>query len=242
MAKRHHRLHGEARVSLEAYDVDLEWFIVAGASAMGERGTLAGVVNVLEIGGGNTGGVPNTDLYTDQQVGLGRTLIGEVERHRWLSAAWDRLPAKTKGRLMACYVAPKAELRTDQGFGARDQSISYEESMRGGVEPMHGSHRDVRTGVDAQLGDCAGLAFWLISEEDDPKARGREYGRLLQACQQPSSGQNGRTIRRALRQAREVAREEHEAWSAAKASAPKPRARAERTAILPRYRPHEADQ
>jgi hypothetical protein len=50
------------------HDPDLAWLLTCGGSAMGERGTLGGIVAALEHGG-HPGGVPNTDLYTDQQIG-----------------------------------------------------------------------------------------------------------------------------------------------------------------------------
>jgi hypothetical protein len=125
-----HREHSEA------FDEDLEWFILCGSSAMGARGTLGGVVAVLEHGGQFTG-MPNSDLYSDQQVGFGPTVIGLVERHRWLSGAWDKLPRETQGVLLGCYSAPRAQHRTDETS---------------------------RSGAEAQLGRFAALAFWLTKD------------------------------------------------------------------------------
>lgn len=240
MAKRESKsgLHGEyetfgSGVSASAFegfegDPDLAWWFTAGGSAMGERGTLAGVVSVLELGGGKNGGVPNTDLYTDQQVGLGRTVVGLVERHRWLSASWNLLSRETQQKLVPCYLAPRAQFRTDQGFGARDHCPRVEDIQRGNtVEPSRGRHRETRTGVEAQLGELATLCFQLVESP----------AQLLQACQQPSKGKNGRTIRRALRQAREAAREAHGEWFKAKALAREPRHWTERKAILPPHDP-----
>lgn len=120
----------------EAFDEDLEWYLLCGGSAMGQRGTLGGVVAVLEHGGQFTG-MPNSDLYTDQQVGLGPTVIGLVERHRWLSGAWDKLTRETQGDLLGCYAAPRAAHRTDEHS---------------------------RSGAEAQLGRFAALAFWLAKD------------------------------------------------------------------------------
>src|SRR5512146_1486337 len=85
--KRHH--------DPEAFDSDLEWLLIAGDSAMGERGSLGGVIAQLEHGGPFTG-VPSTDLYSDQQVGFGKTVVGLVERHRWLTKAWRSLGVRTR--------------------------------------------------------------------------------------------------------------------------------------------------
>ncbi len=204
-------------------DEDLQWFIISSGAEMGEKGTLAGVVSMLELGGGKNGGVPNTDLYTDAQVGWKTTVVGSVERHRWLMAAWLLVGRESQGRLLACYLAPPARFRTDQGFGARDACPPVEAIQRGTAEPQHGRHQETRTGVEAQLGQLATLAFQLT---ENP-------AQLLQACQQPSKGKNGRTIRRALRMAREAATEAHVEWAKAKAAAQKPRHWRERKAILP---------
>jgi len=63
------------------FDQDLAWLLTCGGSAMGERGTLGGIVAALEHGG-HLGGVPNTDLYTDQQIGWGKSVYGDVEKLR----------------------------------------------------------------------------------------------------------------------------------------------------------------
>ncbi|HEY3496024.1 MAG TPA: hypothetical protein VGK73_15105 [Polyangiaceae bacterium] len=122
----------------EAFDEDLEWLLVAGDAAMGAKGTLGGVIAQLEHGGPFTG-VPNTDIYTDQQVGLGHTSVGLVERHRWLSGAWQALTPIAAGVLTLCYRAPRAEHRGDELTGSR-------------------------SGAEAQLGRFAALAFHLTDE------------------------------------------------------------------------------
>jgi hypothetical protein len=131
-------LFGKRHNDSEAFDDDLEWLIVAGDSALGERGSMGGVIAQLEHGGPFTG-VPNTDLYTDQQVGFGHTVVGLVEKHRWLSTAWRALPHDARGRLPFCYRALPAALRGDQVTGSR-------------------------SGAEAQLGRYAALAFQLTDE------------------------------------------------------------------------------
>jgi hypothetical protein len=120
----------------DAFDSELEWFLISGDSAMGERGTLGSVVSRLELMGA-TGGVPSTDLYTDQQVGLGHTVIGLVERHRWLTGAWNKLDHRSRQILTACYTAPRAAYRGD--------------------ESTH------RASSESRLGRFAGLAFALTA-------------------------------------------------------------------------------
>ncbi len=124
----------------EAFDDDLEWLLVAGDASMGERGSLGGVIAQLEHGGPFTG-VPNTDLYTDQQIGWTHTTIGSVEKHRWLSTAWSALPEDERRDLALCYHAPRAEHRSDEETG-------------------------YHVGADAQLGRYAALA---IHQTDDVK-------------------------------------------------------------------------
>ncbi len=119
----------------EAFDDDLEWLLVAGDAAMGERGTLAGTISVLEHGGQLTG-TPNTDLYSDAQIGWGTAATGSVERHRWLVSVWQKISPETRAVLTLCYSAPRAEHRGDELSGAR-------------------------SGAEAQLGRYAALTFQM---------------------------------------------------------------------------------
>lgn len=122
----------------EAYCEQLEWLLVSGDAATGARGTMGGVVARLEHGGQFTG-VPETDIYSDQQIGWGKTVVGLVEKRRWLMGAWFSLPADSQGRLALCYNAPRAEHRSDE--------VTHHHS-----------------GLAAQLGRYAALAFHLTGE------------------------------------------------------------------------------
>src|SRR5688572_24475516 len=122
----------------EAYCEQLEWLLVSGDAATGARGTMGGVVARLEHGGQFTG-VPETDIYSDQQIGWGKTVVGLVEKRRWLMGAWFSLPADSQGRLALCYNAPRAEHRSDE--------VTHHHS-----------------GLAAQLGRYAALAFHLTDE------------------------------------------------------------------------------
>jgi hypothetical protein len=135
----------------EAFCSDLEWLLIAGDSALGERGNLGGVIAQLERGGPSTG-VPSTDLYSDQQVGWGKTVDGLVERHRWLAGAWGGLSRETRGTLASCYHALPAELRGDAISGSR-------------------------SGAEAQLGRYAVLAFQLTDSPGELLEACRQPGK-----------------------------------------------------------------
>ncbi|HEU4544377.1 MAG TPA: hypothetical protein VFR23_24815 [Jiangellaceae bacterium] len=216
----------------ERFDADLEAFLLMGDSWMGERGTLAGTIAQLEHGGPFTG-VPNTDLYSDQQIGWHKTVVGLVERHRWLSAAWAMLTREERHRLTLWYHAPPAAFRSDEGFGARDKCPAVEEITKyGAAEPSKPNGLHNRKGTEARLGRAAALALWIC---ESPNA-------LLNACQDPNKGKHSRVISRALRAAEEAATVDHRAWRAAKDEASKPRKPSERRALLPEFRPGESEQ
>lgn len=216
----------------DTFDPDLEEWLICGGATMGERGTLAGTINALQLGG-HPGGVPNVDLYSDAQVGWGRTVVGLVERHRWLGEAWFALSHETQATLLLCYSAPPARFRTDQGFGAKDSSPTVEDITKHGAhEPQRGSHESIRTGVEAQFGRLASLAFNVT---DDPV-------KLLRACQDAQQGSstlvkkkgtNSKIITRDRDKALERARTAHAEWFESKAGATPPRRTTERRAVLP---------
>lgn len=169
-------------------DFDLEWFLLQGAVAMRERGTIAGVINQLECGGPSEGG--NLDAtgayvhpFTDQQLGTGRCIMGDIERHRWLSAAWFGCSEQTRKLLQLRHTAPRAASRSDSGYGARDRWVE-------GSDHREGADGLTRTGTDSHLGVLAGLAIQLAPEPD----------KLLVACFQPEplhrSGKRVGTVNR----------------------------------------------
>lgn len=208
---------------------DLSWYLGCGSAAMSERGTLAGVICALEHGG-HGGGTPNTDLYSDEQVGWGRSVYGSVEKHRWLTSAWNALTPETQGVLLARYAPSPAEFRSDEGFGARDRFVEGSDS---GV----GKHRQVRTGVEAGLGEYACLAILLCS---DP-------GKLLIACREgaPTKAnraglvvvdrelqkQRSKVRGEALVAARRASEKAHAEWSESKAGADPMRTRNQRVKV-----------
>ena len=86
------------------YNAEIEWFIRCGSVALGERGTSAALLEMLK-NGRPTGasGVPNSDLYSDQQLGWGRFTDGTIERANRCLAIWRKLPLKTREVLRARY-------------------------------------------------------------------------------------------------------------------------------------------
>jgi hypothetical protein len=216
------------RVVEEHYDADAEWLVLGGDSAMGERGTLGGTIAVLEHGGQFTG-VPNTDLYTDQQIGWGRTLVGLVERHRWLSEARRLCTPECWADLVLRYTAPPANLRSDEGFGARQSCPSAEDIEKyGAVEPQRPTAFHTRRGTEAQLGVFAALALRHCA---DP-------GKLMIACLDPQKGRHSRVISAAFEKAKSISSTRHTEWRAAKELASRPRRASERRSILPAHVPH----
>lgn len=152
---------------LGGIDPDLEWLLLCGDAALGARGTLAGVVAVLEHGG-QIGGVPNTDLYGDEQLGWGRHVFGDVERYRWLSTAWHAVDHHSQGMLALRVLAPSARFRSDEGFGAKDRYVEGSDAAPGGSAAT-------RSGVEARLGEFASLALYLAPHPE----------RLAIACEEP---------------------------------------------------------
>lgn len=189
------------RVTAEPLDEDLRWLLLCGDSTMGARGTLAGVISQIERGSaGGTGNLDESGAYshpfTDQQLALGsKTGIGDIERHRWLTAAWRMVQPWGQSVLIRRHHAAPAAFRSDSGFGARDKYIkvidgasaavaarttSGQVDGAGAIERERAaaerrSREASHTGVEGFLGELAGLCFALC---DDP-------ARLLLACQEP---------------------------------------------------------
>ncbi len=203
------------------HDSDLEWFLGCSESAMGAKGTLSGVVAQCERG--SVGGSGTLDAsgsyshpYSDQQLGFGRWVSGDVERHRWLSSAWHALSREIQSVLMARYASPPAEFREDAGYGARDRWVE-------GSDRHDGEHGLARTGV-SRLQEVASLAFVLC---DNPAA-------LLLACREPDpvqvrkgvivvnrtlQAQRTKVRAEALKLARAASEAAHAEWFESKAGA-----------------------
>lgn len=220
------------RAPEEHFDSDLEWFRLMGDSAMGERGTLAGTIAQLEHGGPFTG-VPSSDLYDDQQLGWGKTVVGLVEKHRWLTDAWALCSRECRVDLDLRYTAPPANLRSDEGFGARDTCPTVEDITKlGAHETGKPTFFHIRRGTEAQLGEFAALAFRHC---ENP-------AKLMLACLDPQKGKHSRVIGAAVKKAKEVSSARHREWREAKEQASGPRKTSQRRSLLPKFDPHEADQ
>lgn len=227
-------------------DEDLAWFLECGGSALGEKGTLGGIIAQLERGGVG-GGVPNTNPYKDAQIGWGRNgeTIGQVERHRWLSTAWLALTPGSQRVLLARYAPPPAEFRSDEGYGARETYVkgSHPVGPRP-IQPIGKRGKPVqkkqfearlsrwqraanrlsaaatRTSVDAQLGEFATLTIMLCSSPE----------KLLAACMSPNKG-NRAARADALAAATAASDAAHAEWGESKAGADPMRTRKQRTTI-----------
>jgi|GEM_PF-3547710 len=231
------------RRSRTGIDPDLAWFLEAGNAALGEKGTLGGIIAQLERGGPG-GGVPNTHPYKDAQLGWGRNgeEIGQVERHRWLSTAWLALTHESQRVLLARYAPPPAEFRSDEGYGARDQYVKgqhpvgerpiqeigkrgkpikkkqYEARLARWERTMGRIWSAVRrTSVEAELGEWAGLAILLSAAPD----------KLLAACELPKKG-NRELRSSAIATAKAASEKAHAEWAESKAGADPVRTRAQR--------------
>lgn len=244
----------QSRAALDA-DPDLEWWLLQGDSAMGARGTLAGTINVLEMGGPGGGGNLGEDgsyihPFTDLQLGTGRCVRGDIERHRWISRAWFACSEESRGRLLARHLAPRARFRSDEGFGARDRHVE-------GSDGKAGQHGALRTGIEAQLGELANVAlaeYGRVKPESDLQEHvqaaetegAKRLAELIEACHEYSGDASkpsatvtgkqaaqGRTIRRARRVAEKAMTEAWVEWFRAKAATDPMRPTRERRAILP---------
>jgi hypothetical protein len=187
------------------HDVDLAWLLLQGASVMRERGTTAGIVNILECGGFTGGSSVGQDgcyvhPFTDQQLGWGAAWHGDIERHRWLTGAWLACQPPHRNLLILRHVAPRAAFRSDEGYGAPDRFVEGLD----GRQRAHGAHR---TGVEAQLGELAAVALAIFPLPGDLLAACHAFSgdaRSPTAGTQGKQAGYGRTIRRALRQARDA--------------------------------------
>ncbi len=182
-----------------AFDPDLEFWLMSGASTLGERGTLGGIVSVLEAGGATVGKLDASGSYihpyTDLQLGTGGH-AGDVERCRWLGTAWFACMEGNRKLLLLAHQAPSGEFRSDSGYGAKDRWVK-------GSDHREGQHGQTRTGIDAHLGQAVvstgetgvrfGIAALAIKLAPDP-------ARLLLACYEPEplhrAGKRAGTVNR----------------------------------------------
>jgi len=215
-------------------DPELSWLIECGASAMGAKGTLAGVIAQCERGSvGGTSGLDDSGAFvhkfTDEQLGLGSHVFGSVEKFRWLWAAWCQCSVRTRNVLLADYEPIRSELRSDSGFGAKDRWVE-------GSDQPHGQHGAVRTGVEAKLGEHANLAFALS----------RDPAKLLIACREPDPIRKGkvnqeeakrrrRIVAEAIKHARTESEAAHLEWFKRKEEAAPMRKTSQRRKVLPAH-------
>jgi hypothetical protein len=92
----------------ELFNRDVHWLLNVADSALGSRSNHGTVVSILEHGGFPTG-VPNTDLYSGQQIGWCPG-DGDVERWRKLIGVWNRTARETRFWLTAHYAGMRNDL------------------------------------------------------------------------------------------------------------------------------------
>jgi hypothetical protein len=215
-------------------DPDLSWLVECSASAMGAKGTLAGVIAQCERGSvGGTSGLDDSGSFahkfTDEQLGLGSHVFGSVEKCRWLWSAWCKCSVRTRNVLLAYYEPIRSELRSDSGFGAKDRWVE-------GSDQPHGQHGQVRTGVEAKLGEHANLAFALA----------RDPARLLLACREPEPMRKGKVnveeakrrrvvVADAIKTARVESEMAHKEWFSHKNQTAPMRNTAQRRKVFPAH-------
>lgn len=86
------------------YNRDVDWLLNASGAAMGERSNFGSFESSMERGSVSAGGVPNTDLYNERQLGWGPDFVtGDVARKRDLEHVWRHLPRVAQVLLEACY-------------------------------------------------------------------------------------------------------------------------------------------
>lgn len=192
--------------SREGIDEDLAWLLECGDSALGARGTLGGTIAALELGG-HSGGTPNTDLYDDAQIGWGRHVYGDVERHRWLLSAWLALESATRETLLARYTAPPAQLRVEYGAPVATKEVSLGDL---GCLPL-------------KVAESAG-ALIIACKEPEPLNRKGTPDLPLRA-------QRRKVRAAALKAAREANEAAHAEWAESKAGADKMRTRSQRGSV-----------
>jgi hypothetical protein len=91
---------------IEAAASDAEWWITCGPSVLGERGISEPLLLQLQLGiQPSPSGVPETDLYSDRQVGFGpaHRHRGTVARARRCSLVWHQLSPYDRQILAARY-------------------------------------------------------------------------------------------------------------------------------------------
>lgn len=220
-------------------DLDLEEYLLHSGVVHRERGTLGGIMSVLECGGPAEGGNLDTagayvHPFTDRQLGTGKVIVGDIERHRWLAAAWFGCSEGSRHLLQLRHTAPRAEARSDAGYGARDRYVE-------GSDHREGELGLTRTGTDTYLGALAALALQLSPHPD----------KLLIACHDPNplhrggkrdgtinrdeSARRGKIIREAKRLAEEAMAPAWAEWFESKAGADPARRNSERRAALPAH-------
>lgn len=87
------------------YNGDIDWLLNSANSALGERSVQAQFQSAMERMSVSAGGLPNTDLYNENQLGVYfDPKDGSVARARNLTRVWRAVPQWAQAVLMARYV------------------------------------------------------------------------------------------------------------------------------------------
>jgi hypothetical protein len=167
--KSNRTVRGRGNVDPGIYCPQLDWLLNSAEGLCGARGTMGGVVATLELGG-YPGGVPETDIYNDLQVGYGPKLNGRghVERARRLWCSWRQLAEPTRW-IMGLHYSP----RPAPGLGRM-----VEDRDRNGKLIGRSWQAFTRwpAGVSGELGRLAGVALGAFPDKRE---------QLLHACEHP---------------------------------------------------------
>lgn len=214
------------------YCADIEWFIRSGASALGERGTSAAFENMLRFGPPTAGGIHETDLYSDAQVGWGPRCgrEGLVARARRCAEIWHRLTMRSREVLMGRYDSRQwgpgvagmlgelagvvMVLVGSRHARARMRAANEAlEAMASNAEPIDRANRSKAAQTNAAKAELEGRAQPVILPED--------YECVLDACGGRKCTSRENQVRRGqwLREAAKELDAAHEEWELAGSAA-----------------------
>lgn len=190
--KRSGQAPGRDARSLELYSAELDWYVTQRDAACGVRSSLGGQIAALERGG--AAGTPNSDPYTDGQVGMGPVRVRAFTLDRRIGPRWGRLSHAHRG-VLVCYYLGRAQ-------GSED----VQERARTVARVTHGydSARKFPIGVEGLFAPFAAIVM-VIDAERASKLGAHSHGRK-------PSGDVQRAVAKLTSQAERVVRAAHRAY------------------------------
>ncbi|HWH39003.1 MAG TPA: hypothetical protein VNU21_04140, partial [Usitatibacter sp.] len=167
----------------ELWNPAIHWLLNMAPAELGAKGTLASTINSLEHGG-EPSGVPNTDPYSNYQMGW---CVGDSPADKWRKYApvWFALSRTRQGMLLAHYLPrndlpPATRARIDGAFGKLANAVVYVEPnperlfaacldakhqgrveiIKAATKRADGAVRDAHRGWDAVAGDLTTWRVW----------------------------------------------------------------------------------